>query len=98
MCPGPSEQHQRPRQGRAQFCTSLVHPAYWAGVVGRFGFCARMCLACAFDWMSPSVHSWHQQELIGVVFPKSMKNWSRLSGLVLGPNQRPSMPQTMTVE
>jgi hypothetical protein len=31
------------------------------------GLCARMCLACAFDLISPSVHSWHQKALIGVV-------------------------------
>jgi hypothetical protein len=26
-----------------------------------------MCLACAFDLMSPSVHSWHRKESIVVV-------------------------------
>jgi hypothetical protein len=33
-------------------------------VLDRFLDCARMCLACALDLMSPSVHSWHRQDSI----------------------------------
>jgi hypothetical protein len=44
-------------------CTSLMHPADGeVGVVlGQFSFslCARMCLACAFDLIRPSMHSGH---------------------------------------
>jgi hypothetical protein len=53
-----------------------------------------MCLACTFDLMSPSVHSW-RQESIDVVLPKSRKHWGQLSRLVLMPAERPRVPQTM---
>jgi hypothetical protein len=80
------------------FCTSLVHLACgWGGPQPVLGLCARMCLVCAFDLMSPSVQSWHQKESIGAVYardslPKSRKNWSQLSRLVL----RSARSQTMT--
>jgi hypothetical protein len=60
-----------------------------------FGLIAKMCLACAFDLMSPSVLSWHQKKSIGVVLPKSRKNTGHLSRLVLRPAQCPRVPQTM---
>jgi hypothetical protein len=64
--------------------------------VGDFVPCVRMCLACAFDLMSPSVHSWHQKDLTGELMRKSWKDWGQLSKLVLRPAQRPHMPQAIS--
>jgi hypothetical protein len=53
-----------------QFLHKFGAPCIWGGSGGPrpiLGLSARMCLACAFDLMSRSVHSRHHEESIGVV-------------------------------
>jgi hypothetical protein len=61
VCPYP---YLKPCRGRVQLLHKFVHPAH--GGVGEYS--ARMCLACAHDLMSPSMHSWHERDSIDVAF------------------------------